>query len=356
MFASLLCLLPLALPCQTDATAHAPLEGPPGRLLVLEKNAARALLLDTRNGKTITSWAVGDGPHEVAVSPDGRRAVVSNYGGEKAGSSLSVIELLRMGPPEPLRTIELEQAVRPHGLVFAGDSRHLWMTAEIPGELWRINLDTGRAVARVKVGEGLGHMVARADDSHLFVSHIGAGAVTPVTSTDHGSGTATGPAAWRAQTRIVTGSGAEGIAVQPSKGLVWVTNRADDTISLIDPKQFKVVANLPCAGFPIRVVFSPDGALAAVSCAEANVIALYDAASHELLARVSTGDGSTPIGMSFNHAGSHLYVSCSGADQIADLDLRLRKVVQRFATGAVPDGIVWLPPMPAQTLQGSGPR
>lgn len=333
---SLLCALPLLQ------------AGAPGQLIVLEKNAATARLLDTREGKTVITWPVGDGPHEVALSPDGRYAMVANYGGQNPGSSLTRISLLEMNPENQLRHYELEAAIRPHGLTYTGDSRFLWLTAEVSGELWRMDTKTGTVAAKVVVGGGGGHMLARQNDGRLFVSHIGAGVVTPVISTGHGATTMTGPAGWTAREQIPTGAGAEGIAVRPQGKLLWVGNRAEDTLSLIDTKSLKVVATLPCEGFPIRVNFSNDGAIAAVTCATANEVALFDAETHELMARISTGDGSTPIGMAFNDAGTHLYVSCSGSNQVADIDLRLRRVVQHFSTGEVPDGLAWMPTPPPQ--------
>lgn len=338
---SLLCALPLLQ------------AGAPGQLIVLEKNTATARLLDTREGKTMTTWSVGDGPHEVALSPDGRYAMVSNYGGQEPGSTLTRISLFEMDPKMQLRTYELESAVRPHGITYAADNRFLWLTAEVAGELWRMDTKTGSLAAKVTVGDGAGHMVARQNDGRLYVSHIGGGAVTPVISSGYGATTMTGPAGWGARKRIPTGAGAEGIAVQPNANLVWVSNRAEDSLSLIDTESLKVVAKLPCEGFPIRVSFSQDGALAAVSCANANEIALFDAQRRELMARIPTGDGTTPIGMAFNRAGTHLYVSCSGSDQVADIDLRLRRVVQHFTTGAVPDGIAWIPTPAPQGMDRS---
>jgi DNA-binding beta-propeller fold protein YncE len=346
MIRSLLLASAALLAAAAPATAQ---QADPGRILVLEKNAATARMLDAGDGDTIATWAVDDGPHEVAISPDGRLAVVANYGGQQPGSSLSVLDLTAVDPRRQMRTIDLGEAVRPHGLAFAGDSRHLWLTAETVGGLWRVDVKSGEVKAKVDVGGGGGHMVARADDSMLYVSHIGAGAVTPVASTGHGDGTMTAPAGWKAGERIATGPGAEGIAMNPVTGMLWVGNRAEDTLSLIDPAKGEVVARLDCPGFPIRVYHSPDGLLTAVSCATSHEVALYEAATHELLARIPMGDGATPIGMVFDGVGNRLYVACAGLDQVAAIDLRLRKVVATMATGSVPDGIAWLPTPPPQT-------
>ncbi|MHC4824215.1 MAG: beta-propeller fold lactonase family protein [Planctomycetota bacterium] len=353
----LLLCLPIA-QAPTDQTTPLRQLGPEGRLITLAKSAATAQIWDTRTGKELASYEVGDGPHEVAISPDGRFAVVANYGGRKPGSSLSVIRLLHMGPPEQPRVIELGAAIRPHGLVFDSNGEHLWLTAEVTGEIWRVELTSGKVIDKVDVGMGAGHMVAILDDEHLFVSHIADGCVTPVTRQADGS--------WKAGERISTGPGAEGIWVEPGTDHVWVTNRAEDTISLVDAGLGQAYQKIECAGFPIRVAFTHDGRLAVVSCPSTGDVAVYDTETYALLQRIPIGLGAgddsrtrlfgdkfgespVPIGMVFADDDYHLFVSCAGADRIAVLDLRLGRVVGSIATDKEPDGIGWYPAPPPQT-------
>lgn len=338
----------------------APRQGPEGRIITLAKSAATAQLFDTRTGRELASFQVGDGPHEVAISPDGRTAVVANYGGKQPGSSLSVIRLWHMGPPQEPRVIDLGAAIRPHGLVFASSGEHLWLTAEVTGELWRVELASGKVTDKVAVGMGAGHMVARVDDDLLFVSHIADGCVTPVSKQADGS--------WKAGERIATGPGAEGIWVEPGTDHVWVTNRAEDTISLVDADLRMAYHKIECPGFPIRVAFTKDGRLAVVSCAESGDIAVFDTETYALLQRIPIGIGAEedartrlfgdkfgespiPIGMVFADNDYHLFVSCAGADRIAVLDLRLGRVVGSLATAKEPDGIGWYPAPPPQTAE-----
>ena len=51
-----------------------------GTLIVLNKAEASVSLLDAASGGELYKLPTGAGPHEVAVSPDGRTAVVANYG------------------------------------------------------------------------------------------------------------------------------------------------------------------------------------------------------------------------------------------------------------------------------------
>ena len=60
-----------------------------------------------------------------------------------------------------------------------------------------------------------------------------------------------------------------------------MTNRAADTISILDTEKLEVVGELECEAFPIRVAFTPDGERALVTCAESGDLAIYDAAKRE---------------------------------------------------------------------------
>ena len=52
-------------------------QGTSGRLVVLNKDEATLVTVDAASGKVLGRVATGEGPHEVAVSEDGRTAFVA---------------------------------------------------------------------------------------------------------------------------------------------------------------------------------------------------------------------------------------------------------------------------------------
>ncbi len=199
--AALLALLPQALPA-VEASPQEPAAPHPGRLVVLNKAEATASVLDLGSGEVVATLETGDGPHEVALHPDGRWAVVADYGAQRAGSTLTVLDLEEL---RRARVIELGEAVRPHGLVFEPDGASLWLTAETVQQLWRVDFEKGEVLVRATTGQRASHMVARAPSGRLFVANIGSNNVTPV----EGDGTVLEP--------IATGAGAEGGGRQPGR-------------------------------------------------------------------------------------------------------------------------------------------
>src|SRR5688500_15230622 len=83
-------------------------------LLVLNKNDSNLTILDPSDLKILGTVPVGDSPHEVIASADGKLAFVANYGAQAPGSSLSVIDL---AAKKELRRVDLAPLTRPHGII-----------------------------------------------------------------------------------------------------------------------------------------------------------------------------------------------------------------------------------------------
>ena len=83
-------------------------------LLVTNKSEASVSLIDLPGFGTVATLATGEGPHEVDVSPNGKLALVSNYGTRDApGSTLTLIDIPRA---RSLSEITLYDGARPHGI------------------------------------------------------------------------------------------------------------------------------------------------------------------------------------------------------------------------------------------------
>lgn len=319
-----------------------------GRLVVLNKAEASASLLDLTTGAERARLPVGVGPHEVAVSPDGKTAVVANYGGAVPGSSLTLIDLVA---EQPTRTLDLGQAARPHGIVYDPDGAHVWVTAEQRKSLLQVRIADGVVVQEVPTPNPVGHMVVQSASGGLYVSHIGGGGVTYVKA---------GGEPQLATAFFPTGKGAEGIALTPDGRRVWVGHREDHNVVVLDTAEMKPVGTVAAAGFPIRVQITPDGRTALVSCAQAGALRFYDTqsltetGSLDFSAQVQAdlgggrlladfGASPVPVGIVIAPDGARAYVALTNADRIAEVDLKTRTVARWLTAGREPDGMAWYP-------------
>ena len=315
-----------------------------GTLVVLNKADHTASLIDLRTGQVAATVPTGKGPHEAATAPDGRRVLVTNYGEQGApGSSLTLIDV---PTAKVLRTIDLGEHRRPHGVAWLKDGRAL-VTSEASRALLVLDVEAGKVLKAIPTDQDVSHMVvATPDGRRAFVANIGSGSVTVL---DVEKGTVV--------TQVTTGAGAEGIAIAPDARRVWVSNRAADTVSVLDAKDGTVVATLPSKAFPIRVQLSRDGAWAFVSNAQSGDVAVFDAKTLKPAGRLTTdlkpgttdarllpfGASPVPIGIVVAPDGARVYVAFANADAIVAYDLKTRAAVATLKAGREPDGMAYVP-------------
>lgn len=313
-------------------------------LVVLNKSEATASLIDLKTGAVAATLPTGEGPHEVDVSPDGRLALVANYGARGApGSSLTLIDI---PSARVVRTITLGEHRRPHGVRWL-DGRRAAVTAEGSKALLIVDAEAGTVEVAAITGQDVSHMVAVTPDRRrAFVANIGSGSVTVVDLADR-----------KTVASVATGAGAEGIDVTPDGRHVWVTNRAADTVTVLDAATLQVVATLPSKSFPIRARVTPDGRWVLVSNARSGDLAVFDARTRKEARRIALkaepreaegrlmdfGSSSVPIGVVVHPDGKRAWVAHANADVITVLDLERWAPVGTLRAGREPDGMAYSP-------------
>ena len=307
-------------------------------LLVGNKSGDSVWRLSLRNGAKTGEFRTGKGPHEIAVAGNGRTALVSNYGRETSGNTLSVLDLVG---GKPTRSIGLGEHGAPHGLRFLPGDQRAVVTTEGSGSVLVVDVERGEVESVIDVGDGTGHMLALSPDAKFaYVSKISAGTLSRIDL-----------AAGAKLLERPAGKGAEGVAVRPDGREVWVTNREDDTITVHDPVSLAVRRRMTSKGFPIRVVFTHDGRYALVTNASAANLAVFDARTKLRVASVDLsepdaeyrdtmlGRAALPIGVIVDPARPRAYAAISGGDRIAAIDTQTWKIVDRWATGREPDAL-----------------
>ncbi len=144
-----------------------------GTIVVLNKAEASVSLLDAGTGRELAKVQVGSGPHEVAISPDGSTAVVTNYGQQQPGHTLTVIDIASM---RPRATIELGDYHRPHGIQYFPDGKRVAVTVEAEQAVIIVNVETATVETAVRTEQDISHMLVLSPDaSRIYVSSIVSG-------------------------------------------------------------------------------------------------------------------------------------------------------------------------------------
>lgn len=328
-------------------------------LLVVRKSDGALDLFDPGSALRLATVQLGHAPHEVSVSPDGRRAAVTNYGTrERPGATLSIVDLAES---RELRRIDLAPHSRPHGVHWYADAR-VAVTAEGSRHLLVVDPDAGRITAAIETAQDVTHMVAvTADGQRAYTTNIGSGTTTAVDLV-----------AGRKLADIATGAGSEALALAPHGRELWVAARAAGVVAVVDTASLQVVARIPVEGIPIRLAFTPDGRTALVTCAGAGRLVAVDAATRkvrqELTVDVPLAPGAAarpfaqlapgsvlPIGL---HVGRHgtVYVAATMGDVVVQYESATLAPVRSIAVGGEPDGLATTPVMPAARCHACAPN
>ncbi|MBA4073204.1 MAG: hypothetical protein C0497_15490 [Gemmatimonas sp.] len=299
-------------------------QSPAGVLIAGNKRANTASVVDLASGRTLAELPTPAGPHESAVSGDGRWGVITGYGTQQPGNTLLILDL---ATHSAVRTIDLGEYRRPHGIAFLPGDSLIAVTVEANQAVLVVHRERG-VLRAIRTGEQSTHQMAvRPDGAVGYTANIRSGTISEVNF-------ATG-----AVRSLAVAPEVEGIGVTPDGREVWVGSNTAGTISIVDVTAWQVVATLDQGERPYRVTISPDGKLAAAALTLRSRIRLIDVASRQEVALMEAPANAQPVGMTWSANGKRLYVACQGINAIAEFDVVARRLVRTIAVGDGPDGV-----------------
>jgi YVTN family beta-propeller protein len=275
------------------------------KVYVADEESSTVSVIDAASFKKIGSIKVGQGPHNVQVTSDGKLLWVTNNG-EPAEATT------KMSPKEMPKS--------EHG-AMAGS-----------GAVWVIDTATDKVITKVPVGMHPAHVVVAKDGRGAYVTNGGDNSVSVVdTSTQQVVET------------IAVGTFPHGIRISPDGRRAWVANLKGGTVSVIDTQTKKQIAQIAVGKGPAQVAFAPDGRLGFVSLSEENQVAVIDPASRKVLRKITVG--TTPIQIYATPDSRLLLVANQGSrakpgTTVSIIDIATDKVAATIETGRGAHGIV----------------
>jgi YVTN family beta-propeller protein len=299
---------------------------PSGTLVVTNKTPSTATIIDVSGNRVLATLPTGAGPHEVAISSDGRLAVVTDYGGPPR-RTLTVIDVpgLRVA-----RTIDLDQYTAPHGIVFLPGDSLVAVTSEATRNVLIVNVVAGVVRRAITTGEAGSHMVGvTADGRRAYTGNIGSSNVSEL---DLETGQVT--------RRFAVPAQPEAINVTPDGKEVWVGSNTTGVVSVVDLATGGVSAAAEGFGWPYRVLFTPDSRTVLLPDLRREELRFVERASKREVARLSFAGGG-PQGIAITPDGRFVFQSLSREGRVAIIDAAGRKVLGYLAAGETPDGVVY---------------
>jgi YVTN family beta-propeller protein len=212
--------------------------------------------IDTEQLRVDRAVRVGSVPKVVAVTPDNRLALVSNW----CGGSVSVVDL---DAAKEVRRIKVGRY--PRGIVVEQGGRRAFVAVMGSYDIAVMDLADFRVSWLRGIGRSPRHLVLDPGGRFLYASLNGDGKVVKVDLT---SG--------KVVSAVATGAAPRSMAVSPDGRYLYVANYESNTLSKIRTDVLRVVQTVPTDHHPIGVAVDPETLLVWVACYSGTIMVFQD--------------------------------------------------------------------------------
>jgi YVTN family beta-propeller protein len=291
--------------------------------IVLNSGEASVSLIDMDKRAVYRTFPIGKEPHHLMITPDQKSVLVANAAGDDvvfldpktgdiqsrlpnivdpyhigyspnkkwfvaAGNRLDRVDIYAAKNQE-LKLVKIVKAARtPSHIAFTNDSKLTFVTLQDSNELIAIDLASQEIVWRMPIGKMPAGVWMTPGDKHLLIGLTGSDLVQVVD--------------WKQQKiikEIKTGKGAHNFRPLGDKRHIFLTNRVDSTISIIDMEKLEKVADIKgLPSGPDCMDITADGKELWVTFRFAKKVGIIDIASRKLVATIPVGK--SPHGIFFH--------------------------------------------------------
>jgi len=300
-------------------------------LLIVHKGSS-ALGFYQLDGKLLTAVPIGQHPHEIAFSTDGRYAYITDNGVmrvENEGQGGNTVSIVDLRARKNAGTVSLGEFRRPHGIALEPATGRLLVTTELPDQLLLVDPVKRVIVRKYETKGKASHMVVLSrDGKRAFVCNAKSETVAVI---ELASG----------QLRLIKVPGRPESAILSRDGSkLYVANIDADNITIIDTAKEAVIDRIPTGkGGPVRMALTPDERLLVYALMHSGGAEFIDLAARKVVAHFDIGG--EPVSMGLSPDGRLAYVALESDDTICVIGVPERKLLRKFKTppGAGPDPV-----------------
>jgi YVTN family beta-propeller protein len=250
------------------------------------------------NGSVGTPIPVGMNPRDIAISPNGTTAYVTN-GGDNTVSVISIAS------GTVVKTIPLVGTM-PNSIGITPDGLYAYVSDQFDGSVSVLNLTSNTLSTTIPAINHPDGLVVSPDGTKVYVAENGFTSGTTVAVISTVSNTVVD--------RITVGYSPSGITITPNGAFVYVGSPAS-TISVISTATDTVTATItePWQSCPQALIASPDGSKvysADGGCASKNTVTVISTASNTISKEITVGNQPWNLGISAD--SSTVWVSSVG--------------------------------------------
>jgi YVTN family beta-propeller protein len=248
----------------------------------------------------------------------------------------------------------------------------LWVTNQASNSVSVVDAAQGRVVDTIAVGHSPAGVVVVQNQQRVFISNPDSHDITVIDGISHAviaslpvAGAAVGMAAsadgqWLAaadwyrnevvifavqtlkpQAVITVGHAPAGLAFDPAGSRLFVANRDDDRIGVINlwAKEASTVKEIAVGTHPFGLAISADGQWLYSANVMSNDVSVVSLAKNQEVARIPVG--SSPYCIALDEEGGRAFVSNQHGDSVTVIDTRQHRPIATWPTGGYPEGLAY---------------
>ena len=246
--------------------------------LVANYGAGSVTPINLVSGKVLPAIQAGSGPAGVAVTPNGKMAYVTDAGSAPIGTTITPIDLVTDKPLSPITV-----GAGPQGIAISPDGSTAWVSlagAVVVGQsgsvgstVVSVNLATKAVSAPVSVGNAPLAVALSNDGQTLWVANSYSGSVTPITTSTRVAGTP-----------VAVNGAPDALVVSPDSHTVYVADERSsvakgNNVTPISTSSLSPSAPIAVQKAPTGLAVTPDGSTLWVVCSGAGSLEPIDLAA-----------------------------------------------------------------------------
>lgn len=304
-----------------------------GFLLVANKGNDTLSIVDVNLGVQVGVVAEdGTTGHEVAASPDGRRAFVPIYGSAgvgQPGTDGRLIRVIDVRQSKVAGTVDLGRPMRPHRAVFGPKDGLLYVTTELEDSVTIVDPRSLKVVGSIPTGSPQSHMLAISGDGlRGYTSNVNPGSVSVL---DLKSRTLV--------TTIPVATVAQRISLSADDRWAFTADQTKLRLVVIDTETNAVSMSIPLPGVGFGTAATPDGKWLIVALPAVEMVGLVDLSSMTVVRTLNVPKA--PQEVLVRPDGEVAYVSCDASRQVVVIDVKSWRMERLITVGPVADGLAW---------------
>lgn len=312
-----------------------------GKLYIVNKASKSITVFDLFKGEELKELSIDIEPHEAAIVGKPNRVVVTNYGTPDTESN--TITVIDTKDDNIIKKIPLGESSKPHGIIALQDPNKVAVVTDIGNHLSIVDVEKGILEKQISTQQEFSHLLVQHPKKPLvYVSNIASGSVSVI------------DIQLDSVVKIIPfTSKVEGIDISFDGSELWVTNIKENLITVMHTETYETVATIPTGKEPLRLKFTNDGKYCLVSNASDGTISVYNRNMKKQIKTISIPGKKNviekiiyktprPVGLLMHPNGLYAFVSNYTAGRVEVVEMNSFNIVSSIKVGQMPDGLAFI--------------